>query len=138
MTSQRRPSAIHAIGTVAVPVADPQRALDFYAGVLGFETRRDVTFGPGARWIEVAPRGAATTIALTPPGGRTAGVDTGIRLLSDDCAKDHASLQAQGVDVGEIARWPGVPPMFHLHDPDGNTLYVVEASGSSPEARTEP
>jgi hypothetical protein len=24
------------------------------------------------------------------------------------------------------ARIPGVPPMFSLRDPDGNTLYVVE------------
>jgi lactoylglutathione lyase len=27
---------------------------------------------------------------------------------------------------GEVLRFPGVPPMFSFHDPDGNTLYVVE------------
>jgi hypothetical protein len=31
------------------------------------------------------------------------------------------------VQVDDILRFPGVPPMFSLHDPDGNTLYIVEA-----------
>ena len=54
-------------------------------------------------------------------------MDTGIRLTTDDAAADHAALAAKDVDVdAEILRYPGVPPMFSLRDPDGNTLYVVE------------
>ena len=30
-------------------------------------------------------------------------------------------VDAELVDMG-----PGIPPMFRLRDPDGNTLYVVE------------
>ena len=45
---------IREVGTIAVPVTDPERALAFYAGTLGLEVRRDVPFGQGARWIEVA------------------------------------------------------------------------------------
>jgi lactoylglutathione lyase len=30
------------------------------------------------------------------------------------------------VDVGEVLRWPGVPPMFMFRDPDGNRLEIVE------------
>ena len=121
------PSAtnIREVGTVAVPVADPDRALAFYVGVLGFEKRRDVPFGQGMRWIEVAPAGAATTIALAPPGSVATGVDTGIRLTTDDPAADHATLQGRGADVDDVLHWPGVPPMFSLRDPDGNTLYIV-------------
>jgi hypothetical protein len=78
------------------------------------------------RWIEVAPAGATTTIALAPPGGGATGVDTGIRLSTGNCEADYRALGDAGADVGEIVRWPGVPPMFSLHDPDGNTLYVVE------------
>ena len=26
----------------------------------------------------------------------------------------------------EVMRWPGVPPMFGVRDPEGNRLYVVE------------
>ncbi len=40
---------------------------------------------------------------------------------------DHEALKAAGVDVdADILRFPGVPPMFTLRDPDGNRLYVVE------------
>jgi catechol 2,3-dioxygenase-like lactoylglutathione lyase family enzyme len=117
---------IHGVGTIAVPVADPERALAFYVGVLGLEKRRDVPFGQGARWIEVAPAGATTTIALAPPGSGATGVDTGIRLSTGDCEADHRALLASGVDADEIMHWPGVPPMFSLRDADGNTLYIVE------------
>jgi catechol 2,3-dioxygenase-like lactoylglutathione lyase family enzyme len=115
------------IGTVAVPVVDHDRALEFYVGTLGFEVRLDAPFGDGQRWVEVAPTGAATTIALAPPGEVATGVDTGIRLTTASADTDHADLVAAGIDVDpEVMRWPGVPPMFSLRDPDGNRLYVVE------------
>ena len=117
---------IRHVSTVAVPVADPDRAIEFYVGTLGLEKRRDVPFGQGSRWVEVAPAGATTTIALAPPGDNKAGVDTGIRLSTTDCEADHRDLKSRGVDVDDVMKWPGVPPMFSLRDPDGNTLYVVE------------
>jgi catechol 2,3-dioxygenase-like lactoylglutathione lyase family enzyme len=49
------------IRTVGVPVTDQERALEFYLDKLGFETRMDVPVPQfGGRWIEVAPRGAAS------------------------------------------------------------------------------
>jgi catechol 2,3-dioxygenase-like lactoylglutathione lyase family enzyme len=120
---------IREVGTVAVPVTDPDRALEFYCGTLGLEKRRDVPIAAGGRWIEVGPHGGTTTIALAPPGTSSVGVDTGIRLYADDAEAVHADLVAGGADAGDVMRWPGVPPMFSLRDPDGNTLYVVE-SGS--------
>ena len=99
---------ITGVGTVGVPVTDQDRALEFYVGKLGFEKRRDLPFGPG-RWIEVAPPGSPTTIALVPA--------------------DHTALQAGGVDVDpEVMRIPDAPAMFSLRDPDGNTLILVEWS----------
>jgi predicted enzyme related to lactoylglutathione lyase len=115
------------IRTVAIPVTDTERAVDFYVTKLGFEKRHDFPLGPGARWIEVAPPGAATTIALVPPGrGERTGEQTGIRLSTPDAESQHASLRAQGVVAEEIMRWPGVPAMFVFLDPDGNRLVVVE------------
>jgi len=122
-----RTTSITQVGTVAVPTVDQDRSLAFYTGVLGFEITRDVPFGDGQRWIEVAPPAAGTTIALAPQGSSPVGVDTGIRLTTDDAEGDHAALVARAVDVDEeILRYPGVPPMFTLRDPDGNTLYIVQ------------
>jgi catechol 2,3-dioxygenase-like lactoylglutathione lyase family enzyme len=121
-------SRIAQVGTVGVPVTDQDRALDFYVHKLGFEKRMDAPFGQGLRWIEVAPPEAVTTIALMPaPESTPVGVDTGIRLTSGDAEADHTDLLARGVDADAgIMRWPGVPPMFAVRDPDGNVLYVVE------------
>ena len=126
MAQQQVDTRVSAIATVAIPISDPERALNFYVGILGFEKRRDVPFGQGERWIEVAPAGSATTIALAPPGPKGTAVDTGIRLTTGDCEAEHNLLQAVGADVDDVMHWPGVPPMFSLRDPDGNTLYVVE------------
>jgi catechol 2,3-dioxygenase-like lactoylglutathione lyase family enzyme len=114
------------VRTIGIPVADQERALAFYGGVLGFQTRLDTPF-PGGRWLEVAPPGSTTTIALAQ--GASAGVDTGVRFTTPDATADHAALAAAGVDVDEVLRFPGVPPMFSFRDPDGNTLYAVEQQG---------
>ncbi len=128
MNDHAATTGISGVSTVAVPVTDQERALAFYVGTLGFEVRRDAPFGPGMRWIEVAPPGAPTTIALPPRGDVAPGIDTGIRLTTRDAEADHAALLARGVVVSEVLHFgPGVPPMFTLRDPDGNTLYVVEA-----------
>jgi catechol 2,3-dioxygenase-like lactoylglutathione lyase family enzyme len=127
MPMTTRTTSITQVGTIAVPTVDQDRSLAFYTGVLGFEITRDVPFGDGQRWIEVAPPAAGTTIALAPQGSSPVGVDTGIRLTTDDAEGDHAALVARAVDVDEeILRYPGVPPMFTLRDPDGNTLYIVQ------------
>jgi catechol 2,3-dioxygenase-like lactoylglutathione lyase family enzyme len=112
---------ITGVGSVGVPVTDQDRAVEFYVGKLGFEKRRDVPFGDG-RWIEVAPPGSATTIALVP-----AGVPAGIRLMTQDAETDHADLRSRGVDTDpEVLRMPSAPPMFAVRDPDGNSLILVE------------
>jgi lactoylglutathione lyase len=116
--------------TIGVPVSDQDRALEFYLDRLGFEKRRDVPVPQfGGRWIEVAPAGATVTLALVPARENApAGVQTGIRLKTGDAAAVHAELESRGVEVGELLRWPGVPPMFVLRDQDGNGLEIVEAA----------
>jgi catechol 2,3-dioxygenase-like lactoylglutathione lyase family enzyme len=118
------------VHTVAVPVTDQDRALAYYTGTLGFEVRMDGELQEGFRWIEVAPPGSTTSVALVTAGdGLPAGVDTGIRLTTSDAAGDHAALTDAGASTGELLLWEGVPPMFSLRDVDGNTLYVMEVPG---------
>jgi predicted enzyme related to lactoylglutathione lyase len=114
--------------TVGVPVSDQGRAAAFYIDVLGFEKRRDAPFGDG-RWIEVAPAWSATSIALIPASHRqSAGIDTGIRLATEDAEATHEALLASGVDADSDIMRMGefVPPMFTFRDPDGNRLVMVE------------
>jgi catechol 2,3-dioxygenase-like lactoylglutathione lyase family enzyme len=115
-------SAITRIGTVIVPVADQDRALEFYVGALGFEVRIDGPFGDGGRWLEVAPPGAATTLALVP------GDAMEVSFATADADADHAALRGAGVDADEEVMRMGdyVPPMFTFRDPDGNRFRMVE------------
>jgi lactoylglutathione lyase len=127
VTDQSTRPAIGDVRTIGVPVRNQDKALDFYTAVLGFETKLDVSTGGGPRWIEVAPAGARTSIALIAEhDGAPAGVETGIRLTTADADADHAMLLARGVDAGEVLRWPGVPPMFAFRDQDGNGLELVQ------------
>jgi catechol 2,3-dioxygenase-like lactoylglutathione lyase family enzyme len=124
MSETTQITGLHAVG---VPVTDQEAALAFYEK-LGFETRRDVPMGPGARWIEMAPPGATVTLALElAHEGHPAGVETGIRLATGDADAANAALRAGGVDADDVLRWPGVPPMFAFRDQDGNGLEIVEA-----------
>ena len=115
-------SAVTHVGTVIVPVADQDAALEFYVGTLGFEVRLDGEFAPGQRWLEVAPPGATTSIALVP------GDALEVSLATSDADADHAALLAAGVDAdAEVIRMGEyVPPMFTFRDPDGNRFRVVE------------
>ncbi|MEO8897809.1 MAG: VOC family protein [Candidatus Dormibacter sp.] len=117
---------ITAIGTVVVPVSDQDAAIEFYVGKLGFEMRMDVPFGEGDRWVEVAPAGAPTTIALPPPhGGQRSAIE--VSFNTADAEALHVKLTAQGVDCDELLRFgDAVPPMFLFRSPDGTQFRAVE------------
>jgi len=146
MTDTANATRISEVATVFVPVADQDRALDFYLGKLGFEKRGDFRYGEGSRWVEVAPPGSAIALALVPPteGGTPGGDKTHCALSTQDIEADHATLRARGVDVDpEVAREgrarhllfdayrdmanATVPAMFFFRDGDGNRFLVVDA-----------
>ena len=122
---------IPGVGTVYLPVSDQSRALDFYRDVLGFEVRTDNEIGEGFRWIEVAPAGAYTVIALVPPmsdedpqpGARAPfGFDT------PNLEAAIAELSSRGVEFEDVMGGEGspMPPMAYFSDPDGNRIVLVE------------
>ena len=114
------------VGTVVVPVADQDQALAFYTGTLGFEVRMDAPFASGRRWIEVAPPGGQTSLALVPRDSAPAGIE--VSLATASAEGDHAELRTRGVEADpELIRMgEGVPPMFTFRDPDGNRFRMVE------------
>jgi catechol 2,3-dioxygenase-like lactoylglutathione lyase family enzyme len=117
------------MGRVIVPVADQDQAIAFYTDKLGFSLAADVPFGEGERWVEVAPPGGGTAIALVPPQGEyRPGRMTGIALASADPRADHDELKDKEVDVDpELMGGDGtVPLLFFFRDRDANQLMIVE------------
>src|SRR5919108_2668029 len=116
MAEAQTGTRITAIGTVIVTVSDQDAALEFFTERLGVEKRSDTPYGEGQRWLDVAPPGAATTIALVPPmgEGNAPGGETGVAFSTEDIDADHADLKARGVEVDdEVSRMGDpVPPMF--------------------------
>lgn len=123
------PTTLSNIGVAMFTVSDQDAAIAFYTGKLGFELRSDTRFGEHGemRWVEVAPPGSATRLALNPPmngtpGGSMIGVET------DDVLGEHDRLSAIGgidLDPKPTGQVPGAPLLFMLRDPDGNALAVV-------------
>jgi catechol 2,3-dioxygenase-like lactoylglutathione lyase family enzyme len=127
LMSTAQSAGVTDVVVVAVPVADQDRARDFYVGVLGFEQREDVVVGEGFRWVELRPPGSHVGVALVAGEPDVpVGVDTGIRLGVRDARAMHAALVDAGAPVGELLLWDGAPPMFVFSDVDGNRLYIVE------------
>jgi predicted enzyme related to lactoylglutathione lyase len=56
---------ISSVAKVVVPVLDQDRAKAFWTESVGFEARRDTTFGD-ERWIEVAPPDGGPVLVLSP------------------------------------------------------------------------
>jgi catechol 2,3-dioxygenase-like lactoylglutathione lyase family enzyme len=131
MTETKTTTQITQLATVVLPVSDQSRAVEFYVDTLGFEKRVEAPMGDHDPWIEVAPQGAATTIALYPPReGNPTGIDTNVAFETEDIDALHAELKDRGVDVDEEVSRMGdpVPPMFFFRDPDGNQSFVVQRS----------
>lgn len=120
-------TTISDVRTIGINVTNQDEALAFYVETLGFEKRLDAPISPTMRWLEVAPPGASTSIALNATDATSdAGTDTGVRFTVPDAAAEHAALRDRGIAVGDLLRWDGVPPMFTFDDPDGNRFYIVE------------
>jgi catechol 2,3-dioxygenase-like lactoylglutathione lyase family enzyme len=125
-------TGIAKVGRVMIPVADQDRAIDFYTEKLGFHKIADTPFGNGDRWVEVSLGDDSTALALVPPRpGEPVGIETRIALDTDDADALHAELRERGVDVDEEVMKMGdpVPPMFFFRDPDGNKLMAVQYGG---------
>jgi lactoylglutathione lyase len=123
------PTTITDVRTVGVNVTNQEDAVAFYVGTLGFEKRLDAPISPTLRWIEVAPPGASTSIALTAgDASTTAGSATGVRFTVPDARAERDTMRARGVAVGDVLQWDDVPPMYAFEDPDGNRFFVVEES----------
>jgi catechol 2,3-dioxygenase-like lactoylglutathione lyase family enzyme len=119
--------------TVALYVADQDRAKRFYVDTLGFELNADHPgLGGIGRWIEVAPRGAQTSFMLADASGWNkqdrVGASADVTLRCEDARALFDELSAQGVRVTE-PRTERFGTFVDITDPDGHTLRVVDSHG---------
>jgi glyoxalase/bleomycin resistance protein/dioxygenase superfamily protein len=118
------------VRNVAVPVTDQDRSKAVLEE-LGFTVSMDSELRPGFRWIEMALPGGHATLSLVHTGPELPiGIDTGIRLETDDATAARTAVAAAGLEVGDLLDWPDVPLMFSFVDLDGNRFYVSETDAS--------
>ncbi|MGF7120492.1 MULTISPECIES: VOC family protein [unclassified Rhodococcus (in: high G+C Gram-positive bacteria)] len=96
------------VASAVIYVADQDEALAFYRDILGFEVVSDADMGNGARWVEVRPAGAQTTIVLSPADifGRSSGDGAFLTFASDDVDETAQQLRARGATVSDVVREP--------------------------------
>src|SRR5437660_11427397 len=83
---------------VSVPVADQDRALDFYTEKLGFTIITDQPFDDKQRWIELRVPKAETRVVLftTDDDKDRIGTFMNMSYTCDDLEKTHEALKKRG------------------------------------------
>lgn len=89
--------------SAGIYVKDQQKALEFWTEKLGFEVLTDAPMGEGARWIEVAPKGAQTRFILFTMDEQKDRIGTfsNIIFATPDIQKAYEELTAKGVEFKE-------------------------------------
>ncbi len=139
---------------VVIPVADVDRAKEFYAG-LGWRLDADFPFDNGFRVVQLTPPGSGTSVQfgsnMTTAGPGSA---QGLYLIVSDIEAARADLAARGAKVSGVfhAGAPGAqfqpdgagrvdgPDPGHgsyssfatFHDPDGNGWLLQEITARLP------
>ncbi|QYO77161.1 VOC family protein [Devosia salina] len=118
-----------AIATIALVVSDYDEAIAFYRDKVGFRLIEDTPLAPKKRWVLMSPPGAAGARLLLARAdgpeqeavvGRQAGGRVMLFLETDDFARDHARMQANGIRFLEAPR----------HEPYGTVAVFADLYGN--------
>jgi catechol 2,3-dioxygenase-like lactoylglutathione lyase family enzyme len=123
---------------VPIPVADVDRAKQFYSEQVGFVVDVDTGLRDGMRVVQLTPPGSACSICIgvgivdTPPGSVQ-----GMQLVVPDIEAARAERVERGVGVSEIQHFDGSVRVdgrggdwnsfVFFSDPDGNGWAVQES-----------
>jgi catechol 2,3-dioxygenase-like lactoylglutathione lyase family enzyme len=138
---------------VVVPVADVDRAKDFYKSI-GWREDADFAPAPDYRVVQVTPPGSDCSVIFGSGITSAApGSAEGLMLAVSDIEAARQELAARGADVGEVfhpadgvfihaggaERAPGPAPdrssygsYLSFDDPDGNVWFVQEVTSRLP------
>ena len=93
---------------IVIPVADVDRAKQFYAG-LSWRLDADFPFDNGFRIVQFTPPGSGCSVQFgTKVTSSAPGSAEGLYLVVSDIAAARQQLLAHGVDVSEVFH-PGAP-----------------------------
>ena len=144
MSSTKVGSVDMKLEVVTLPVADVDRAKDFYVG-LGWRLDADIVAGDAFRVVQLTPPHSACSIAFGN-GLTTAEPGSAQRLLLvvDDINAAREELISHGAEVSEVfhlegGRVPGPDPQGRSYqtyaafsDPDGNGWQLQEITTRLP------
>jgi catechol 2,3-dioxygenase-like lactoylglutathione lyase family enzyme len=123
-----------ALATLLVRSYDEAR--DWYLGKLGFFLIEDTDLGGGRRWVIVSPGGGAGFLlaeAKNETKRAAIGSQTGGRvsffLHTDNFARDHAAMSANGVIFREAPRHEAYGTVAVFEDLHGNLFDLIERKG---------
>lgn len=122
------------LARISLIVPDYEAGLAFFCGRLGFRLVADIDQGR-KRWVVVAPPGGGAEIVLAradgPAQAAAIGTQGGGRvwlfLETDDFARDHAAMLAQGIPFEEAPRNEPYGTVAVFRDPFGNRWDLIGA-----------
>ena len=115
---------------VPIPVANIDRARDFYAEKIGFHLDFDANPSEAVRVVQLTPPGSSCSIVMGTGLGDVSemkpGSVKGLHLVVKDVSEVRKLLMSRGVEVSDIVEYPrGIKSAF-FSDPDGNSWELQE------------
>jgi len=126
------------IKLTSVSIDDYDKALKFYTEVMGFEKKRDIPLGEGARWITVvSPQEPNGTELLLEPNAsypamralKEALFNDGIAFTAfevDDIQKEYARMKKLGVEFTMEPTNIGTTIVAVFDDTCGNLIQIYQ------------
>jgi len=119
------------VGQIMLYVNNQDEARNFWTEKAGFEVIAEENNGQGFRWIEVAPKGAETSIVLQNKEF-VAKMEPELNLgtpslmfYTENLDQLYGDLSNKNVKVGEIVEIPN-GRVFNFADDEGNYFAVIE------------
>ena len=129
------------IKLASVPIGDYDKALTFYTEVMGFQLKRDISLGEGARWITVvSPEEPDGTELLLEPNSaypamkalKESLVQDGIPYTAfqvNDIQAEYERLKSRGVEFTMEPTNMGATTAAVLDDTCGNLIQIYQVTG---------